>query len=107
MAHTYRFCEVCRCQIDPERVETCPDSQLCETHAKEIVRYGGEFISVGEHENAGRAGSIKGVTTGVGRITRRRNEEALHRLIADFEQAEWEREKRRKAAQQPEQPGQG
>ena len=42
-----RHCEICKQEIDPERLEFVPDTRLCVTHARLIEKYGGEFkISV-------------------------------------------------------------
>jgi hypothetical protein len=79
-----RHCEICRQEIDPERLEFLPDTRLCVTHARLIEKYGGEFVIRASQERTSKPGSLKrnygGVTT-----TATRNTAALARLRQDYE----------------------
>ena len=79
-----RLCVVCKQVIDPERVESIPQTRLCGDHAREIVKFGGEFRLAASQERTSKQGSLKlnygGITTEM-----IRNEEALDRLIDAFE----------------------
>lgn len=82
MAKT-RLCEVCKQPIDDQRLELIPESRLCSDHAREIQRYGGEFIVTAEQERTSKAGSLKlnygGVST-----SQRRNDDAIQKLRDDY-----------------------
>ena len=39
-----RLCEICKEEIDPERIEVIPETRLCTQHAIEIRTLGGEFV---------------------------------------------------------------
>ncbi len=82
MART-RFCEVCKKEIDQDRLEVVPDTHLCTEHAREIQRYGGEFKVTAEQERTSKPGSLKlnygGVST-----SQTRNEEAIRKLRDDY-----------------------
>jgi hypothetical protein len=77
-----RICEVCKALIEPERLEI-PDTRLCERHAREIDKYGGEFLTSSHQERTSKAGSLKlnygGVTT-----SKRRNVLGIQRLKDEF-----------------------
>ncbi len=67
MASLLRKCEICRAWIDPERLKVVTDTLLCDEHAREISKFGGEFITVSKEDRSSKAGSMKiniaGVTT--------------------------------------------
>jgi hypothetical protein len=79
MSEKTRPCEICGQLIDPERVEILPETRLCGEHARQIEKFGGEFIVTSHLERTSKAGSLKrnygGVTT-----TKTRNHEALRKL---------------------------
>jgi hypothetical protein len=78
-----RLCEICKTQIDPDRLDATPDTRLCKEHAIAIQKYGGEFTTSAVMERTSKAGSLKlnygGVTT-----TRTRNQPAVDRLREEF-----------------------
>lgn len=81
-----RPCEICKSLIEPERIETIPETRLCAEHARLIARHGGEFTLSSTQESLGKAGSLKrnygGITPSMSRNTkavealRREHEEA-------------------------------
>jgi hypothetical protein len=79
MTEKTRPCEICGQPIDPERVEVLPETRLCRDHARQIQKYGGEFIVTSHLERTSKEGSLKrnygGVTT-----SKRRNHEGLRKL---------------------------
>lgn len=79
-----RTCLICKKIIDPERAETIPDTKLCIDHAKEILKYGGEFIMTGTTETTSKQGSLKKNYGGVN-VTRTRNNTAIEKLQIDFD----------------------
>lgn len=83
MTKSTRGCEVCKRPIDPERLESLPDTRLCTEHAIAIVPLGGEFRVTADVERTSKAGSLKlnygGVST-----TKVRNEAAIARLREEF-----------------------
>jgi hypothetical protein len=83
MAPPTRPCEVCGRPIDPERVETVPETRLCTEHAREIDKYGGEFVVTYTRERLNKEKSMKPV---YGSVTpsRRRNEAAIERLREEY-----------------------
>lgn len=82
MAKT-RVCEVCKRPIEKQRAEGIPETRLCGEHAREIDRYGGEFLTSSHQERTSKAGSLKinygGVTT-----RKRRNTAGVQRLRDDY-----------------------
>jgi len=82
-----RRCEICKQPIDPERAEALPDTQLCTEHGRQIGKFGGEFIVTVEHERTNKAGSLKRNYGGV-TPKKRRNQKALDRLRAEYEQSQ-------------------
>lgn len=54
-----RPCEICRREIEPERIEALPDTRLCAEHAKMIAKHGGEFTITYTRERLGKPGSLK------------------------------------------------
>ncbi len=81
-----RFCEICKQQIDPERAEALPDTQLCGQHAREIEKYGGEFLLRSRHERTSKQGSLKHNYGGVS-ASFRPNREGLERLRREHERS--------------------
>jgi hypothetical protein len=65
--------------IEPERASAIPETRLCVTHAKEVTKFGGEFIVTAQQSSLGKAGSLKknygDVTT-----SKARNHEGLAKL---------------------------
>lgn len=84
MASLLRKCEICRAWIAPERLEIVSDTLLCDEHAREISKFGGEFITISKEDRSSKAGSMKiniaGVTT-----KKIRNTEAMEQLRREFE----------------------
>ncbi len=80
-----RFCEICKEEIEAERAEHLPDTQLCGKHGREITRYGGEFLIKSAQERTSKPGSLKinygGVTT-----KKVRNRAGIEKLRAKYEQ---------------------
>ncbi len=54
-----RYCEICKSQIEAERLEAAADTRLCIQHAKEIEKFGGEFKTQASQERTSKAGSMK------------------------------------------------
>jgi hypothetical protein len=84
MAATIRACEICKQPIDPERLEALPETRLCTEHAREILRYGGEFIVTAEQERTSKPGSLKRNYGGIS-TSKVRNASAMARLRAEFD----------------------
>ena len=78
-----RFCEVCKRAIEDDRLAVMPETRLCTEHAREIEKYGGEFIVTAEQERTSKPGSLKlnygGVST-----SKKRNVDAVQRLRDDY-----------------------
>jgi hypothetical protein len=81
-----RHCEICKQPIDAERAEAIRQTRLCTVHAREIQKYGGEFIMSSSQEKTSKEGSLKknygGISTRL-----RRNERAISQLKDDYERA--------------------
>lgn len=77
-----RICEVCKRPIEPERLEI-PETRLCGRHAREIDKYGGEFLTRSYQERTSKAGSLKLNYGGV-HVSRRRNVAGIQRLRDEF-----------------------
>ncbi|MGE3809303.1 MAG: hypothetical protein AB7K24_31955 [Gemmataceae bacterium] len=77
-------CEICQQEIDPERVEVLPETGLCTEHARQMEKYGGEFLVSFTQERLSKAGSLK---RNYGGVTphRRRNHDGLAKLKKDLE----------------------
>ena len=79
-----RFCIVCKKEIEPDRSEAIPATRLCAHHAREIEQFGGEFTVSGSQERTSKQGSLKlnygGIST-----SSKRNDEALNRLLDEYE----------------------
>jgi hypothetical protein len=93
MSDETRPCEICGVTIDPERAADHPKTRLCEGHAKQIVKYGGEFIASGSVERTSKPGSMKKNYGGVS-VSLRRNQQAIDKLKDDFDREQWEKKKK-------------
>lgn len=85
-----RRCEICKAPIEAERAEAIRDTRLCVEHARQIARYGGEFILTAVQERTSKPGSLKRNYGGID-TAKVRNHEAIHKLRADYEQGKCER----------------
>jgi hypothetical protein len=85
MVEKSRPCEICGEPIDPDRIDVVPETRLCVAHARQIGKYGGEFIVTGTQASLGKSGSLK-KNYGDVSIAKRRNTEALRKLRDDYEQ---------------------
>src|SRR5438067_13682835 len=79
-----RRCEICKGEIDPERLEFLPETRLCLTHAKLIEKYGGEFKISATQERTSKPGSLKRNYGGIS-TTSTRNTSAVERLRQEYE----------------------
>lgn len=79
-----RRCMVCKLEIDSDRAEALPATRLCTEHGREIEKYGGEFTVRASQERTSKAGSLKLNYGGITTISTR-NEQALNRLLDDYE----------------------
>lgn len=79
MSTKTRPCEICDQPIDPERIEAVPETRLCAQHAKEIQKFGGEFIVIATQERTSKTGSLKH-NYGSVTISKTRNHKALEQL---------------------------
>lgn len=86
MTEQTRPCEICGQPIDPERAELLADTRLCTEHARQITKYGGEFVVTGTQASLGKGGSLK-KNYGDVSIQKRRNTEALQRLREEYERS--------------------
>jgi len=84
-----RFCIVCKAEIEAERIQSIPATRLCAKHAKEIERFGGEFKLSASQERTSKQGSLK-VNYGGIATNSTRNEEALNKLLDEYEAAQYE-----------------
>jgi hypothetical protein len=96
MSTKRRFCEICNREIEAERTEEGSTTRLCVKHAEEIEKYGGEFVGKGEYGSLGKAGSLKH-NFGDVNVTFQRNEEAIRKLIEDYEREVWEQKKQQRS----------
>ena len=82
-------CIVCKSEIDSDRMHAIPATRLCVEHGKEIQDFGGEFIMTASQERTSKQGSLKlnygGVST-----TNVRNEDALNRLLDEYERQQFD-----------------
>ena len=76
-----RPCEICKELIDPERVAAVPETRLCTEHARQIQKYGGEFLVTSSQERTSKPGSLKRNYGGVD-IKKVRNSLAIEKLRA-------------------------
>ena len=88
-----RPCAICMKPIEPERIETLPETRLCSEHALRIAKFGGEFIVTATQERTSKQGSLKrnygGVTT-----SSERNHQALEKLKDEYEAEKWQEDPR-------------
>ncbi len=84
MAEKTRPCEICGQPIDAERAELLTDTRLCIEHARQIAKYGGEFLLTTRRVSLGKAGSLK-KNYGDVSVQKRRNTEGLQRLREEYE----------------------
>ena len=81
-----RHCEICKQPIDADRALAIRQTRLCTEHAREIQKYGGEFVMSSTQEKTSKEGSLKknygGISTRL-----RRNERAISQLKDDYERA--------------------
>jgi hypothetical protein len=84
-----RLCIVCKQEIESDRVDAIPSTRLCTAHGREIQKFGGEFKLSASQERTSKQGSLKlnygGITT-----TTTRNDEALNKLLDEYELREME-----------------
>lgn len=90
MSAPTRPCEICNQPIDPERIEVIPETRLCTEHARQIGKYGGEFIVTAIQERTSKVGSLKRNYGGV-TPSRKRNYQALESLRQDYENEQEQR----------------
>jgi len=86
MSTKSRPCEICKQPIEPERLEAVPETRLCTAHAKQIQKYGGEFLVAATQERTSKPGSLK-VNYGGVNTSSVRNQEALAKLHDEYERA--------------------
>lgn len=79
-----RNCEICKQEIDPDRVEYLPETRLCTKHAQQAEKYGGEFTLTGTQSSLSKAGSLK-KNYGDISVEKNRNTDALRQLREDYE----------------------
>ena len=84
-----RRCIVCKCEIDPERIEAIPATRLCSVHGREIQKFGGEFVISASQERTSKQGSLKLNYGGISTSTTR-NEDALRELLDEYERQQFE-----------------
>lgn len=84
MSDQTRPCEVCGTPIDPERIDALPETRLCTEHAKQIGKYGGEFLLTATQASLGKDGSLK-KNYGDVSVRQKRNTEGMRRLIEDYD----------------------
>lgn len=84
MSDQTRPCEVCGEPIDPERIDVLPETRLCTEHAKQVAKYGGEFILTGTQSSLGKDGSLK-KNYGDVSVRRKRNTEGVRKLIEEYD----------------------
>lgn len=84
MSTKTRPCEICKQLIEPERIEAIPETRLCTEHAREILRFGGEFVVTTSTESLGKAGSLKKNYGGIS-MQKTRNKTALEKLRREFD----------------------
>ena len=86
MSAKTRSCEICGQTINPERIEAVPDTRLYVEHARRIGHFGGEFILIGTQVSLSKGGSLK-KNYGDVSIQKKRNSEALRKLLEEYEQS--------------------
>jgi hypothetical protein len=71
-------------------MEVLPDTRLCAEHARQIQKYGGEFILTGHLDRTSKGGSLKHNYGGVA-TSKTRNHEGMDRLRAEYHQEQEQR----------------
>ena len=84
MADQTRACEVCGAAINPERIDALPETRLCTEHAKQIAKYGGEFLLTATQASLGKDGSLK-KNYGDVSVRQKRNTAGVRKLIEDYD----------------------
>lgn len=83
-----RVCEICKANIEADRVDAMPDTRLCAKHGREIAEYGGEFVVTAARDRTSKQGSLKlnygGIST-----SKSRNMPAIERLRDEFERQQF------------------
>jgi hypothetical protein len=85
MSTQTRPCEICGQPIDPERLETVPDTRLCGDHARQITKFGGEFRITASHDRTSKQGGLKLNYSGV-TAHKTRNPQAVEKLRQEYEE---------------------
>ena len=80
-----RACEICKQIIDPERADALPDTRLCTEHAREILKFGGEFTVSAVQERTSKTGSLK-INYGGIATSKSRNQAAIRKLRDAYDQ---------------------
>jgi hypothetical protein len=83
-----RPCEICMKPIEPSRLEALNDTRLCEEHARQIEKYGGEFLRSFTTERTSKEGSLKRNYGGIN-VSKRRNQKGIDQLKDEFEEEKW------------------
>ena len=83
MSERTRSCEVCGVPIGAGRAEALPETRLCAEHARQVEKYGGEFVLTATQERTSKPGSLKR-SYGSVLTSRRRNHEAVARLREEY-----------------------
>jgi hypothetical protein len=78
-----RFCEICGQPIDEERAEALPNTTLCTEHAKQVGKFGGEFVISSKTEVTSKQGSLKKNYGGIS-TSQRRNNKAIQKLKDEY-----------------------
>jgi hypothetical protein len=86
MSKVSRPCEICGQPIEADRVELLADTRLCGEHARQIAKYGGEFVLTGTQASLAKGGSLKRNYGDVS-VAKRRNAEGLRRLKEEHERS--------------------
>lgn len=81
---TARSCEICKQPIDEDRLEAIPETRLCGEHARQVRRFGGEFIVTATQEKTSKATSFKHNFGGVA-TEQTRNHEAIAKLLDEYQ----------------------
>lgn len=84
MSEQTRPCEVCGAPIDPERIDALPETRLCTEHAKQIAKFGGEFLLTATQTSLGKDGSLK-KNYGDVSVRQKRNTEGVRKLIEEYD----------------------
>ncbi len=84
-----RLCIVCKQPIEDERIDAIPATKLCAAHGEEIEAFGGEFKVSASQERTSKQGSMKMNYGGIS-TSSVRNDEALERLLDDYERRQFE-----------------